>query len=123
VKDKLSVLGYDKKQVSQARTALNKHKDFVQTIEAAFAGQGLTAKQAKQMWPFDLLTLPLTTAQLGYILRWQRDVAKRYGEKEMFCITDGQIFYCTNCPYRDERSNFCGWCMRKLLQDRKAKEA
>ena len=116
-KEQLQNLGYDKKQASQVRAALKKHKNFVTTIEAIFAAEGLTAKQVKSLWPFDLLGLSFTCTQLGYILRWQKDVAGRYAAKEMFCVVNGRVYYCTNCPYRDERSNFCGVCYRKLLDD------
>ena len=67
--------------------------------------------------PFDLLNLPLTTAQLGYLLRWQHDVGGRYGEQEIYCAINGRVYYCTACPYRNELSNFCGVCYRKLLDD------
>ena len=53
----------------------------------------------------------------GYLLRWQRDVGGRYGEKEIYCVAGGRVYYCSTCRYRDERSNFCGFCMKKLLDD------
>jgi len=117
-KEQLLRLGYDGKMVRQIRAALNKHRRFVENIEAIFEGENLGPKQAEHLWPFDLLRLlPFTCAQLGYILCWQRDIAGRYGEKEMFCIVGGRVYYCTTCPYRNELSNFCGVCYRKLLDD------
>jgi hypothetical protein len=122
-KEQLRGLGYDEKTIKQIRAALKKHRNFVEVIGAIFNTEGLEPRQVKDFWPFDLLNLPFTSAQLGYILRWQKDIARRYGEKERFCVVDGQVFYCTRCPYRDERSNFCGWCTRKILADRKSKGA
>jgi len=33
--------------------------------------------------------------------------------------TDGRVFFCDACPYYDRRSNFCGFCMKKILDDMK----
>ena len=112
-------LGYSEWQIKQVRAALKDHVRFVEDICAIFASEGLGPKQVKDFWPFDLLRLPLSCAQLGYILRWQQDVAGRYGEKDMFCLAGGRIYYCTECRYRDERVRFCGFCTRKLLDEKK----
>jgi len=116
-KERLLNLGYSENQVKQARAALKDHVRFVEDICAVLASEGLEAKQVKGFWPFDLLRLPLTCTQLGYILRWQQDFAGRYEEKEMFCVAGGRVYYCTECRYRDERVRFCGWCTHKLLDD------
>lgn len=116
-KQKLLELGYSEWAIVQARKALSEHRRFVEAIEAIFASEGLQPKQVKDFWPFDLLRLPFTCAQLGYILRWQRDVAGRYGDKDLFCMAGGRIYYCTECPYRNEQSNFCGICYRKLRDE------
>ena len=116
-KERLLEFGYSDKMIGHIRSAMNEHRRFVEDIAAIFTSEGLNAKQVKTLWPFDLLRLPFTIRQLGYILLWQRDVGGRYGEKEMFCVVGGRVYYCTECPYRDERSNYCGWCTRKLLDD------
>ena len=118
-KEQLRALGYSDHAREQIGKALRLQRQFTEDIADIFAAEGVTEKMAKAMQPYDLFSLQLSTAQLGYILRWQRDVAGRYGEKEMFCVADGRVFYCTRCPYRDERSNFCGVCYRKLLDDMK----
>lgn len=118
-KERLLALGYSEKHVKQVRAALKEHVRFVEDICAILANEGLGPKQVKDFWPFDLLHLPLTCAQLGYILRWQQDVIGRYEEKEMFCVAGGRVYYCTECRYRDERVRFCGFCTRKLLDEKK----
>ena len=116
-KEQLLSLGYSEKQVKQVRAALREHRRAVEDISAIFESEGLGPKQVKGFWPFDLLRLPFTCTQLGYILRWQRDVIGRYDSEELFCVTGGRVYYCTDCRYRDERSKFCGFCTRKLLDD------
>jgi len=116
-KEQLLSIGYEEKDVREIKAALKQHRRFVKHIETVFASEGLTESRVKQMWPFDLLALPFTCKQLGYILRWQLDVGGRWGEQEMFCVAEGRVYYCTKCPYKDERSNFCGWCAKKLLDD------
>ena len=33
-------------------------------------------------------------------------------------ITDDmRVYYCSDCPYRDRVTGFCGFCMRKVLDD------
>jgi hypothetical protein len=116
-KERLLALGYSDKTVKQIRAALSAHRNFVEDIGATFDAEGLEARRVKEFWPFDLLELPLTCAELGYVLLWQRDVAGRYGDKDLFCVAGGRVYFCTNCPYRDTRSNFCGFCTKKLLDD------
>ena len=121
-KERLLGLGYSENHVKQVRAALKEHVRFVEDICAIFASEGLGPKQVKDFWPFDLLRLPLTCAQLGYILRWQQDTARRYEEKDMFCVSGGRVYYCTECRYRDERVRFCGFCTRKLLDEQARKK-
>jgi hypothetical protein len=116
-KEQLLELNYSKNHFTQVRAALKKHERFVAYIEAIFESEGLTEEKVRQFWPFDLLALPFSCAHLGYILRWQKDVGGRYGEQETFCVVNGRMYYCTNCRYKDERTNFCGWCMRKILEE------
>jgi hypothetical protein len=92
-------------------------RSFVDDLTDILLTEDFTEKMLHEMQPFDLLRLPLTTAQAGYLPHWQRDVAGRYGERELFCVAGGRIYYCTGCPYRDARTNFCGWCTRKLLDE------
>jgi len=115
--DQLRVLGYSTEAIGKIRGALRQHRQFCTDVADILHSEGITQKMLFEMQPYDLLRLPLTTAQGGYLLRWQMDVAGRYGEQELFCVTGGRIYYCTGCPYRDERSRFCGWCTRKLLDD------
>ena len=121
-KERLLGLGYSENHVKQVRAALKEHVRFVEDICAIFASEGLGPKQVKDFWPFDLLRLPLTNTQLGYILRWQQDTARRYEEKDMFCVAGGRVYYCTECRYRDERVRFCGFCTRKLLDEQAGKK-
>jgi hypothetical protein len=30
---------------------------------------------------------------------------------------DGHVYNCTNCPYRDRDIDFCGFCLRKILDE------
>jgi|GEM_PF-1798337 len=122
-KERLLALGYSEKQVKQVRMAIKDLCRFVADIGAIFASEGLGPKQVKGFWPFDLLRLPFSCAQLGYIQRWQRDVIGRYEEKEMFCVAGGRVYYCTECRYRDERVRFCGFCTRKLLDEQRRRKA
>jgi hypothetical protein len=122
-KEQLLSLGYSEKQVTQIRAALAGHRRFVEGIGAIFISEGLLPKQVKGSWPFDLLRLPFTCAQLGYVLRWQKDVIGRYGSTELFCVAGGRVYYCTDCRYRDERANFCGFCTRKLLDEQRGRKA
>ena len=113
----LQGLGYSVQDIQHIRASLRWHRQFSMDIEDILLAEGVTGKMVRAMQPFDLLNLPLTTAQLGYLLRWQKDMAGRYGDKELFCVTGGRVYYCTTCKYRDERSNFCGFCTKKLLDD------
>ena len=115
--EQLRVLGYSDEAVQRIRASLRLHRQFCADLADILLAEGFTQKMLYEMQPFDLLRLPLTTAQVGYLLRWQMDVAGRYGEQELFCVTGGRVYYCTGCPYRDERARFCGWCTRKLLDD------
>lgn len=115
-KERLLTLGYSEKMVAQIREAMAAHRRFVEGIAAAFHGAGLNIRQAWNLWAFDLLSLSFSCAELGYILRWQQDVAGRYGEAERFCVAGGRMYYCTECPYRDERSNLCGVCLRHVME-------
>ncbi|MDD4495549.1 MAG: hypothetical protein PHV32_14630 [Eubacteriales bacterium] len=36
-------------------------------------------------------------------------------------ISDGRVYHCTDCPYRNRETGFCGFCMRKILDDMKKK--
>ena len=121
-KERLLALGYSEKHVTQARKALKKHVHFVEDICAILGSEGLKPKHIKDFWPFDLLRLPLSCTQLGYILRWQQNVEGRYEEKDMFCVAGGRVYYCTECRYRDERVRFCGFCTKKVLDDMKEKK-
>ena len=115
--EQLEALKYGALSINHIRTSLREHREFISDLTDILLAEGLTEKMLRVMQPFDLLNLPLTTAQVGYLLRWQKDMAKRYGDKELFCVTGGRVYYCTTCPYRDERSNFCGFCTKKLLDD------
>jgi len=115
--EQLRALGYSDEAVQRIRASLRNHRQFCTDLADILLAEGFTQKMLFEMQPFDLLRLPLTTAQVGYLLRWQMDVAGRYGEQELFCVTGGRVYYCTGCPYRDERARFCGWCTRKLLDD------
>jgi len=115
--EQLRALGYSDDAVGRIRGALRQHRQFCDDLAGILLAEGLTQKMLFEMQPFDLLRLPLTAAQVGYLLRWQLDIAGRYGEQELFCVTGGRVYYCTGCPYKDERTRFCGWCTRKLLDD------
>jgi len=115
--EQLQAYGYSAQDISHIRASLRWQRQFSKDIEDILLAEGVTSKMLYNLQPFDLLNLPLTTAQLGYLLRWQRDIGGRYGDKEIFCVVNGRVYYCTTCSYRDERSNFCGWCMKKLLDD------
>lgn len=30
---------------------------------------------------------------------------------------DGRVYHCANCPYRNRETGFCGFCMRKILDE------
>lgn len=32
-------------------------------------------------------------------------------------ISDGRIYRCADCPYRNRETGFCGFCMRKVIDD------
>jgi len=115
--EQLRVLGYSTEAIKRIHEALRGHRKDLAYLADILRAEGLTYKALLNMQPFDLLNLPLTTAQLGYLLRWQRDMGGRYGDKDIFCVAGGRVYYCTECPYRDERSNFCGFCTKKLLDD------
>ena len=115
--EQLRALGYSVEAVKNIHGALRQQRQFARDIADILAAEGITWKMLISLQPFDLLKLSLTTAQLGYLIRWQHDLCGRYDDKEIFCVADGRVYYCTTCPYRDERSNFCGWCMKKLLDD------
>ena len=37
---------------------------------------------------------------------------------------DGRVYDCTDCPYRERGIDFCGFCLKKILDDlEKIKEA
>jgi len=115
--EQLEALGYGALSLKHIATALLQHREYVDEIADILKSEGITLKMLPNMQPFDLLNLPLTSAQVGYLLRWQRDVGGRYGEKDIYCDVGGRVYYCTTCKYRDERSNFCGFCTKKLLDD------
>lgn len=35
-------------------------------------------------------------------------------------LSDGRVYHCADCPYRDRETGFCGICMKKILDDMKA---
>ena len=35
-------------------------------------------------------------------------------------ISDGREYHCAECSYRDRETGFCGFCMKKVLDDMKA---
>jgi hypothetical protein len=35
-------------------------------------------------------------------------------------VSDGRVYHCADCPYRDRERGFCGICMRKIIDDMKA---
>jgi len=93
----LQGLGYSVQDIQHIRASLRWHRQFSMDIEDILLAEGITGKLLLALQPFDLLNLPLTTAQLGYLLRWQKDIAGRYGDKELFCVTGGRVYYCTTC--------------------------
>ena len=115
--EQLRALGYSANAIGHIKEALRRQRQFAVDIADILAAEGVTLKILAALHPFDLLALPLTTAQLGYIIRWQHDIGGRYGDKEIFCVAGGRVYYCTACPYRDHRSTFCGFCTRKLLDE------
>ena len=32
-------------------------------------------------------------------------------------VKDGRVYYCADCPYRNRETGFCGFCMKKILDD------
>jgi len=38
-------------------------------------------------------------------------------------VIDGRVYDCAQCPYGNRETNFCGFCMRKILDDMKALKA
>jgi len=34
-------------------------------------------------------------------------------------ISDGRVYYCATCPYRNRETGFCGFCMLKIIDDMK----
>jgi hypothetical protein len=32
---------------------------------------------------------------------------------------DGRVYRCKDCPYRNRETGFCGFCMRKILDEMK----
>jgi hypothetical protein len=30
---------------------------------------------------------------------------------------DGRVYHCADCPYRNKLTGFCGFCMRKILDE------
>ena len=42
-------------------------------------------------------------------------------EPEYVYISGDKVYQCNGCPYRnrevDSHFHFCGWCMRKILDD------
>jgi hypothetical protein len=117
--EKLQEIGYNSKAIENIRAAMTNHRNWLAHLADFLLSEGLTEKTLCAAQVFDLLSLPITSAQLGYLVRWQRDVGGRYTEKDMFCVAGGRVYYCTKCPYRDERSNFCGVCYQKLLNEMK----
>jgi hypothetical protein len=35
---------------------------------------------------------------------------------------DGRVYHCSGCPYRNRETGFCGFCMRKVLDEVKDTE-
>jgi len=31
--------------------------------------------------------------------------------------SDGRVYYCADCPYRNRETGFCGFCMCKVIDD------
>lgn len=31
--------------------------------------------------------------------------------------SDGRVYHCADCPYRNRETYFCGFCMRKILDE------
>ena len=125
-KAQLRALGYSAGAIGHIREALRRQRQFADDIAAVLTAEGHTYKTLLSLQPFDLFSLPLSTAQLGYLLCWQHQIGGRYSDREIFCEVNGRVYYCTSCPYRNELSNFCSWCTRKVLDDmaeQKKKEA
>lgn len=38
-------------------------------------------------------------------------------------IKPGRVYHCATCPYRNHESGFCGFCMRKILDEMKDKKS
>ena len=38
-------------------------------------------------------------------------------------ISDGREYHCAECPYCDRETGFCGFCMKKVLDDMAAIKA
>jgi len=32
-------------------------------------------------------------------------------------ISDERVYHCADCPYRNRETGFCGFCMRKIIDD------
>jgi len=32
-------------------------------------------------------------------------------------ISDGRVYHCADCSYRNRETGFCGFCMRKVIDD------
>jgi hypothetical protein len=43
-------------------------------------------------------------------------------KKRIVKTEDGRIYHCTDCPYRERYTGFCGCCMRKILDEMKSKK-
>ena len=37
-------------------------------------------------------------------------------------MRDGRVYYCAECSYRDTLTGFCGFCMRKILDEAARKQ-
>lgn len=32
-------------------------------------------------------------------------------------LSDGRVYHCADCPYRNRETGFCGFCMRKIIDE------
>lgn len=35
---------------------------------------------------------------------------------------DGRVYHCKDCPYSNRETRFCGFCMRKILDETRGKK-
>jgi hypothetical protein len=38
---------------------------------------------------------------------------------KIILTADGRVYHCAACPYRNRLTGFCGFCMRKILDEMK----